>query len=213
MVGTSPSIPSWWSESRRRSTNWFTSCHTLRLRSTIQSISRPTSASSCCGRVAHHLALEGALDALAVEQRADPAQPDRLLEEPLPPALHLVQQQLEPGQPRLEVAQHLLVEERELRVDALERLDVLRQQLEPLERGLLVPRREPEPDVERIEQLEPDPLLLVEGAEQVLLDRVEAALLPELGRRPAARACTARRAETGKTCGVSPSSAAALSRT
>ena len=70
-------------------------------------------------------------------------------------------------EPGLEVAQHLLVEQRELAVDVLHRLDVLGQELEPLEGGVLVPGRQPEPHVERVEQLEPDPLLLVEGAEQV----------------------------------------------
>ena len=39
---------------------------------------------------------------------------------------------------------------------------------------------QPEPDVERVEQLEPDPLLLVQRVEQVVLHRAEAALLPQL---------------------------------
>ncbi len=52
--------------------------------------------------------------------------------------LHLVEEQVQPRKTRLEVAQHSLMEQRELPVDVLQRLDVLGEELEPLERGLLV---------------------------------------------------------------------------
>ena len=130
--------------------------------------------------LADDLPLEGALYPLAVHQALDPADPDGLLEEPHAAPFHVAEQDIQPGQPGLEVPQHLLVEERQLLVDVLNRLDVLGQQLEPLERGVLVLRREAQPDVQRVEQLEPDPFLLVEGVEQVILHRTEPALLPQL---------------------------------
>ena len=100
----------------------------------------------------------------------------------MPAPLHVAEQHVEPGQARLDVAQHLVVRQRELAVDALDGLDVLRQQLQPLERDVLVPGREPEPDVERVEELEPDPLLLVERPHEVGVHVVEPAGAPRLGR-------------------------------
>ena len=47
-------------------------------------------------RVGHHLALEGAPHRLPVEQGADTADPHGLFEEPLPPALHVAEQHLQP---------------------------------------------------------------------------------------------------------------------
>jgi hypothetical protein len=115
-------------------------------------------------RVADHFPLEGAPHPVAVQQGTNPPDPERLLEEPHAALLHVAEQHVEPGEPRLDVAYHLVVEQGELPVDALDGLDVLRQQLEPLERDVLVPGREAEPDVERVQQLEADPLLLVERA-------------------------------------------------
>ena len=103
-------------------------------------MTRPVSASSWARRVADDLALEGAAHALAVHQAPDPADPDGLLEEPHAPPLHVAQQHVEPRQARLDVAHHLVVDQRELPVDALDGLDVLGQELEPLERDVLVLR-------------------------------------------------------------------------
>ena len=132
--------------------------------------------------VADDLPLERPPDALAVHEAPDAADPDGLLEEPHAPPLHVAEQHVEPGQARLDVAQHLVVRQRELAVDALDGLDVLGQKLQPLERDVLVPGREPEPHVERVEELEPDPLLLVERPHQVGVDLVQPAGAPRLGR-------------------------------
>src|SRR6185436_3874732 len=104
------------------------------------------------GCLADDLPLERPLNPFTIHQALDPADANGLLEEPHTPALHVAEQHVEPGQSRLEVPQHLLVEQRELLIDVLDGLDVLSQELQTLERGVLVFRGQPEPDVERIEQ-------------------------------------------------------------
>ena len=159
------------------------------------------------------LALEGPPDALAVHEAPDAADPDGLLEEPHAPPLHVAEQYVEPGQARLDVAQHLVVRQRELAVDALDGLDVLGQELQPLERDVLVPGREPEPHVERVEELEPDPLLLVRASARGTCRPSSNPLARHASAEPSARAASASRAETGKRRGASARSAWACSRT
>ncbi len=132
------------------------------------------------GRVTDDLALELAAHAVAVHERADASDADRILEEGAATPLHLEQQRIEPAEPGLEVAQHLVVEGGDLAVDVVDRLDVIGEQFQRLERGILVGGREAESHVEGVEQLESDALLLVERAQQVVLHGGESARRPQL---------------------------------
>ncbi len=154
--------------------------------------------------VADDLALELGADLVGVEQVEDAADPDRVLEELVAARSHLADDVLDPGQVIGELAAHILRVELKLPVDRLDRVDVVGKDRQPVVGRLQVSVGQVLGDAERAEQLEPDPALLVERLEDVLLERAEAALPPEslaLGRvacRRASFACCASRAEIGE---------------
>src|SRR5215203_956659 len=72
------------------------------------------------------------------------------------------------------------MKEGELLIDVLNGFYVLRQQLEALEGRILVLRRQPQTDVEWIEELQSNAFLLIQRLQQIVFHRTKAALCPQL---------------------------------
>jgi hypothetical protein len=127
-------------------------------------------------QVGDHGALEVGLHLRLVHQVDDPGQAHGFIEEADPPVLELAQDVVDVGEPEAELALHVLLEEGHLALDVLDRREVLLEQPEPAVGDLQVALGEVLGDPQGIHQLQPHPLLLVEGVDDVALQGLKAAL-------------------------------------
>src|SRR5690606_38881705 len=127
------------------------------------------------GHVSDDLSLELPSYAVAVRQRADPADADGFLEERIAAPFGLRDQSIQRPETWLQVADHLVVERRDLPIDVLDGGDVVGEHPETSEGRLLVGSRQAQPHVERVEELETDSFLLRQRVQEVVVDAGEAA--------------------------------------
>ena len=125
--------------------------------------------------------LELPLDSRTVQQVEDAPDAQGVLDEGLAARSHLDKHLLDRRHPQLEAALQVLAVERELPGRRVERLDVRPEHGEPLGGHHLVARGERAADAERVGQLQPEALVVVEGVAQKGFERAEAARRPLLG--------------------------------
>ena len=113
------------------------------------------------------------------KQVEDASQADRLLEKGVAPLQHAGDDVLDPGEVIAELPPHILLVGDQLAVDVVDRCQIVPQHRQSLVGDPQVLLRDSLADPERAQQLQTNAPLLIEGREDVLLQRSEPARLPE----------------------------------
>jgi len=130
-------------------------------------------------RVRDHLVLEHPPHPVRVDQVQHPLDADGLVEEVVPPLGHPVQDIVHVAQVVLELAPHVALVRAELRLDRAHGLHVFLDQLAPRLGHVEILLRQPLRHPQRVGQLQPQSLLLVQRVQDVPLQRLEPARRPQ----------------------------------
>ena len=122
--------------------------------------------------------LELTLNPRSIHQVEDAADAQRVVEKGLTARLHVDQSLFDRRHAQLEATLEILAVERQLPRRRVQRLDVGRQNGEPIGGERLVSRRQRTADAERARQFQPEPLVIVQRLEQECFQWTKAAGRP-----------------------------------